>query len=332
MNPITDDDLVLYHYRDGLDADRIGQITAALATSETLRERYAAIERAVAQFGHDEIAPDPNFNERLWRGIEPQLEQESVISTPASARGVSNALVDVASATAPAHDSNVLVDVASVTASAHGGSNALVDVASATASAHADASASKHASTRGRASIPTLSISERLRAWLTPPQLWPGLAAAAVLGITVSVAFIAGRQSVTVSSPVASTEADAAAARVLDAYVAANLRATERVLLTASNSNDASLLEGNRELAQSLVESNRLYALAAARAGNTRLATFLRQLEPILISLANQPGSAAVQSSEDLRHFLDTTDLLFQVRATEARLDRAPDNDGDSRI
>ena len=48
MNPITDDDLVLYHYRDGLDPDRIAQITAALATSQALRERYVAIERAVA--------------------------------------------------------------------------------------------------------------------------------------------------------------------------------------------------------------------------------------------------------------------------------------------
>lgn len=270
MNPITDDDLVLYYYRDGLEAARIEQITVALATSADLRERYAAIERAVADFRNDEIAPASDFSERLWRQLEPQLERAGVVST--------------------------------------------------------------HPSGRGNANRSNETVLDRVRAWLTPARLWPGFAAAAVLGLVVGVAFLAGRQSATVSAPVASTEADAAAARVLEAYVAANLRATERVLLTASNSDDASLLEGNRELAQSLVESNRLYALAAARAGNTRLATFLRQLEPVLISLANQPGSAAVQSSEDLRQFLDTTDLLFQVRATEARLDRAPDNDGDSRI
>lgn len=267
MNPITDDDLVLYHYRDGLEADRIDQITAALAASETLRERYAAIQRAVAQFGQDEIAPDPDLTARLWDKLEPQLENAGVIS-PNPVRG----------------------------------------------------------------RVSKLSVLDRLRSWLTPAQLWPAFAASTVLAVAIGAAFLAGRESATVSPPVASTEADAAAARVLDAYVAANLRATERVLLTASNSDDASLLEGNRELAQSLVESNRLYALAAARDGNTRLATFLRQLEPILISLANQPGSAAVQSSEDLRQFLDTTDLLFQVRATEARLDRTPDNDGDSPI
>jgi hypothetical protein len=263
MSSITDDDLVLYHYRDGLDADRIAQITAALAASQTLRERYAAIERAVASFGEDEIAPDPGLNARLWQQLEPQLKKTGVIS-----------------------NSNI--------------------------------------------SRPTAV--DRLRSWFTPTQLWPAFAAASVLGVAIGLGFVVGRQSATVSTPIASTDADAAAARVLEAYVAANLRATERVLVTASNSDDASLLEGNRELAQSLVESNRLYALAAARDGNTRLATFLRQLEPVLISLANQPGSATIQSSEDLRHFLDATDLLFQVRATQARLDRNRAHDGDSRI
>jgi negative regulator of sigma E activity len=274
MNPITDDDLVLYYYRDGLDADRTAQITAALATSQTLRDRYAAIERAVAQFGQDEIAPDADFSARLWRQLEPQLEKAGVIARPSSARGDAN--------------------------------------------------------------FPLPSVLARVHAWLVPSQLRIAFAAAAVLVVAIGVGFLVGRQSVTVSPPVASVHPDAAAARVLDAYVAANLRATERVLLTASNSDDASLLEGNRELAQSLVESNQLYALAAARAGNTRLADFLRQLEPVLISLANQPGSAAVQSSNDLRHFLDTTDLLFQVRAIEARLNRNGErraaDDGDSPI
>ena len=261
MTPITDDDLVLYHYRDGLDAARIEHITAMLATSAALRERYAAIERAMTHFGQHEMAPDSDLGARLWRRLEPQLEEAGVIASPSS-------------------------------------------------------------SARSHASVTWKSARDRLRALLAPTPRQPVLVAAAVIVVGIGAGFFLGRQSVTVSPPVASTAADAAAGRVLDAYVAANLRATEGVLLTASNSGDASLLEGNRELAQSLVESNRLYALAAARAGNARLADFLRQLEPVLLSLANQPGSATVQSSEDLRSFLDATDLLFQVRATEARLDR----------
>ena len=274
MNPITDDDLVLYHYHDGLDATRISQITAALTTSQALRERYAAIERAVAHFGQDELAPDPDLGMRLWQRLEPQLVEAGVVAS-----------------TSPA---------------------------------------------RGYASVARQRALDRLRAWLAPTPLRPSFAAAAILVVAIGAGFFVGRQSVTVSPMATSAEADAAAGRVLDAYVAANLRATERVLMTASNSGDVSLLEGNRQLAQSLVESNRLYALAAARASNTRLADFLRQLEPILLSLANQQGTAAVQSSEDLRRFLDATDLLFEVRATEARLDRdangAPDHVGDSGI
>ena len=274
MNPITDDDLVLYHYHDGLDATRISQITAALATSPALRERYTAIERAVAHFGQDEPAPAPDLGMRLWLRLEPQLVEAGVVTSSSS-------------------------------------------------------------SARAYASVAGQSTLDRLRAWLAPTPLRPSFAAAAVLVVAIGAGFFIGRQSVTVS-PTATSEADAAAGRVLDAYIAANLRATERVLLTASNSGDALLLEGNRQLAQSLVESNRLYALAAARASNARLADFLRQLEPILLSLANQPGTAAVQSSEDLRRFLDATDLLFEVRATEARLNRdtngAPDHVGDSRI
>jgi len=264
MNPITDDDLVLYRYRDGLDAARLEQIAAALAESPALRERYAAIERAIAHFDSQDLEPDPDLGSRLWRRLSPQLEEAGVVVT------TSRRMLD------------------------------------------------------------------RLRAWLTPPQAKFAFAVAATVLVAIGVGFVVGRQSVTAPPQVAANDVGAAAARVLEAYVAANLRATEGVLLTASNSGDASLLEGNRELAQSLVESNRLYALAAARAGNSQLATFLRQLEPVLLSLANQPGTATLQSSEDLRHFLDSTDLLFQVRTIEARLDRTgkrrADHDGDSAI
>jgi hypothetical protein len=263
MNPITDDDLVLYRYRDGLDAARIEHIAAALAESPALRERYAAIERAIAHFELQGIEPDPDIGDRLWQRLAPQLEEAGVVAT------------------------------------------------------------------RSRGML------DRLRTWLTPPQARLAFAVAATVLVAIGVGFVVGRQSVTAPPPVAVNES-AVAARVLEAYVAANLRATEGVLLTASNSGDTSLLEGNRELAQSLVESNRLYALAAARSGNTQLATFLRQLEPVLLSLANQPGTTTLQSSEDLRHFLDATDLLFQVRTIEARLDRTGKQraakDGDSRI
>ncbi len=250
MQTISDDDLVLFHYRDGLDAARLADIEAALASSSELRERYASLESALARAdAAPEIAPDADFNARLWRKLEPQIT--------------------------------------------------------------------------ARAEAPRTSWSDRLRAlhaWLTPPRL--AFAGACALALAIGAGFYAGRQSAPRTPALAASQPDAAAARVLDAYVAAHLRATEGVLMTASNSESSDLLAGNRELAASLVESNRLYALAAARAGNTQLADFLRQLEPVLIALANPQPASAVQPAEGLRDYLRNTDLMFQVRATEARLDK----------
>lgn len=247
MNPISDEDLVLYHYRDGLDADALAQIAAALDASDDLRARYASIERTLARV--DALPapePDAGFNARLWRNLEPRLQPRKTV---------------------------------------------------------------------GRT-----SWLGRLHAWLSPPRL-AFAGAACALALALGIGFYAGRHSAP-EAPIASTQADATAARVLDAYVAEHLRATEGVLMTASNSDSTTLLDSNRELAASLVESNRLYALAAARAGNTQLADFLRQLEPVLISLANQTPASNIEPSQGLRDYLRSTDLLFQVRATEARLDK----------
>jgi anti-sigma factor RsiW len=247
MDTISDDDLVLYHYRDGLDDARLAAIRDALAASAELRARYASLERVLARVDAEPAPePDAGFEARLWQKLEPRLAVRRV-AKPA----------------------------------------------------------------------PLQRLLETLHAWLTPPRL--AFAGACALAIAVGIGFYAGRQRAPL---VAGTTADAAAARVLDAYVAAHLRATEGVLMTASNSDSAELLGGNRELAAQLVEQNRLYALAAARAGNTQLADFLRQIEPVLISLANPSPSDSVQPSEGLREYLKATDLMFQVRAAEARLDR----------
>jgi hypothetical protein len=144
-----------------------------------------------------------------------------------------------------------------------------------------------------------------------------------VLLLAVGIAFYAGRRTAPLPAPgIAAGATNPVATRVLDAYVAQHLRSTEGLLLTALNSDSAELRAGNKELAAALVDSNRLYAAAAARAGNLRLAEFLRQLEPVLIELANQPAAASVQGDEGLREYLAKTDLLFQVRATQARMAR----------
>jgi hypothetical protein len=245
MNAISDNDLILYFYQDGLDAERIAEIGAALHDSDALRARYAELQRTLhAVDAGSAIEADAGFTERVWRRLEQRIEETS----PASVRD----------------------------------------------------------DWRTR-------LHDLLQSLLSPRF---ALAATSMLALAVGIGYYAGRSSATHGE-------SAMAARVLDAYVVEHLRATEGLLLTAANSDSNDLHASNSDVAATLVESNRLYAAAAARAGNTRLADFLRQLEPVLIDLANQPADASVQSREGLRDYLRKTDLLFQVRATQARIDGA---------
>ncbi|MBL8297116.1 MAG: hypothetical protein JNN30_02105 [Rhodanobacteraceae bacterium] len=176
-----------------------------------------------------------------------------------------------------------------------------------------------HRSEAGRA-----SARERHRGRVPGLRRYAGAALALVAAL--GIGFLIGRQPHDAQPPVGTSPTAALArrdlaTRALGAYVAAHLRETEGVVLTAVNSDNAALLEGNRELAASLLESNRLYAQAAVRAGNPRLADFLRQLEPLLLDLANPASVDPIQGSDGLRDYVDKTDLLFQLRAIQARME-----------
>ena len=253
MQTINDNELILFHYRDGLDSARMAEIEATMTSSDALRKRYASLCALLGDV--DTVAPEPSekFEQRLMARLDRRLA-EDVASTARNHR----------------------------------------------------------------------PWFERFREFLVStsvPRLAWGGGLAAILIIGLGVGFLAGRSSAPMPIAVTHDNAPTMASRMLDSYVAGHLRATEGLLLTAVNDDGGTLLEGNQALAENLVESNRLYAVAAARAGNARLADFLRQLEPVLIELANQPSSATVENKEGLRDFLRDTDLLFQVRATESRID-----------
>lgn len=251
MHAINDNELILYHYGDGLDATRLAEIEAALSASEALCARYQHLCRLLGEVDMQLPEPAHNFEQRLWARFDQRIA--------------------AGTATKPARD--------------------------------------------------WLShLRDRFSISGAPRMAWAS-AVAAILVIALGIGFLAGRNSL--PAPIASNPpaSPSMASRVLDSYVAGHLRATEGLLMTAANDDSGNLLKANQELAGNLVESNRLYAVAATRAGNTRLADFLRQLEPVLIEMANQPDAGSIQSRQGLRDFLSDTDLLFQVRATESRID-----------
>lgn len=245
--PIRDDDLILFHYRDGLDAARLTQIEQALQASPELAARYARL-RALLGTAQEHALPQPDaqFEARVWARLQPRLAPMNV--------------------------------------------------------------------------VPIASASQQRSATRPPVRWWMATAAAAAL--VLAIGFYAGRYSATPQAPSPPLLAKAgSSARVLDAYVAAHLRQTEGLLLTALNSDSSELRGGDAELAASLVDSNRLYAVAAQRAGNARLADFLRQLEPLLMELANPAATPDISVRQGLRDYVRSNDVLFQVRATQARLD-----------
>jgi hypothetical protein len=249
MNTITDNELILYFYRDGLDAQRIDEIDDALYASTELRARYTRLQHLLHEADTSTIEPDARLAERVWERVQARIDASEPIGLRWHVR------------------------------------------------LHAALSS------------------------LLAPRF--AFAATCLLVMALGIGYYAGRWSAPGADELAQTRANAMAENVLDNYVAEHLRATQSLLLTAVNSDSSELRAGNRDLAASLIDSNRLYALAAARSGNTRLADFLRQLEPVLLEVANQPADASIQSIDGLREYLKKTDLLFQVRATQARIDAA---------
>ena len=142
-------------------------------------------------------------------------------------------------------------------------------------------------------------------------------AMAATLLVTLGVGFLAGR--IGRDEPVAPTTAATSpllaadsAQRVLAMHLASHFESTERALLVAANSPDDA--ETARALARDLIEGNRVYASAAERAGRPQLADFLRQLEPVLVELANGSELSSDVVAEQIRD----RDLAFKTRAAAA--------------
>ena len=92
MRPITDGELVLFHYRDGLDAARQEQIADALALDAALSARYALLQ-ATLDASELDPAPEPSaaFSRRLQQHVaalaEAPVTQHGVQPNPARAAG-----------------------------------------------------------------------------------------------------------------------------------------------------------------------------------------------------------------------------------------------------
>jgi len=231
---ISDDDLILYHYRDGLDDAERARICAAQAEQPELAQR---LQRLVNRL--DAVAAIPEVP------VPPETLQRWRAALDRAARGE-----------AP----------------------------------------------HGLTTRAARSASRRY-------TFMPWLAAAA----TVLIAILAVLQLR--EDPVAPVPQTAAVTPpdTVSAYergLQSHLANTERQLASLENATP----EERARLVDTIIEQNRIYALAAERAGEPQLARVLRAFTPVLESL-QQGGGDASESVDQ---------LAFELRVMQGRLGAAP--------
>lgn len=116
--------------------------------------------------------------------------------------------------------------------------------------------------------------------------------------------------------------ASASKDRLLLVVVSDHLDSSERMLLELSNADPRHSMDVSSESkrAGELVASNRIYRQTAARRGETRIASLLSDLEPVLIELSHAGSTLSPDEIAALQKRIDSKGLLFKVRVVSAQV------------
>lgn len=158
------------------------------------------------------------------------------------------------------------------------------------------------------------------------PRRW---AIAGALATIVVAAFLAGRFTrpqppAPGPSPVtqASTQQPLAHDRILMVAVGDHLDRTQMVLVELANTRAEGKVDisTERDLAQNLVDENRLYRLTAQHKDDPEIASVLDQVERVLIDIAHQPDSVSAKQLEELQQRIEAQGVLFKIRVIDSKV------------
>lgn len=111
--------------------------------------------------------------------------------------------------------------------------------------------------------------------------------------------------------------------RILLVAVGDHLERSQMVLAEIENADDGRMLDisGERQMAEDLLDDNRLYRLTARTTGDNSMASVLDDLERVLLEIAHSPSEISSDQLKDLRAQIESRGLLFKVRVlgSEAR-------------
>jgi hypothetical protein len=164
----------------------------------------------------------------------------------------------------------------------------------------------------------------------------------AAIAATVIFAFLAGllwspsRQvdgpasvatATTTATPVANPTTrplDDSKTRILLVVVGEHFDQSERVLVELTNltPNGNTDITTERERAEDLLASNRLYRRTALARGEEDVATLLDELEPVLLQIAHSPSQVSEQELRAMQKRVETKRLVFKLRVVRADVKR----------
>jgi hypothetical protein len=126
----------------------------------------------------------------------------------------------------------------------------------------------------------------------------------------------------TMSVPQAAVQDAAKPTQILFVVVGDHLDASERMLLEVANADTRRSLDMSEESkrAEDLVVSNRMYRQTATQRGETRIATLLADIEPVLLELAHAGSSLTPEKLAALQKRIESKGLLFKVRVVSAQV------------
>lgn len=149
-----------------------------------------------------------------------------------------------------------------------------------------------------------------------PWWMWVPVATALLL-----LAFVAGRIS---RRPEAPTLASGQVReRVLLIAVGDHLERSQMVLAEISNAPEGKGkidISSEQQMAEDLLDSNRLYRQTANSTGDTAVANVLDDLERMLLEIANGPSQLEPSRLEELREEIKDRGLLFKIRVIGSKV------------
>ena len=223
---ITDDDLLLYYYRDGLDAAERARIGAAISNDPELARRlHVLVARLDAAAAMPEV-PVPAHTQRRWQAALARAASDHRVAPPA-------------------------------------------------------------------------------RGFFTQLRWQAAAAAVAIVALTLTIQQ-AMSPSIQTAEKVEPSTPGAGDASAYENGLKWHLASTEKQLASLGNATP----EERARLVETIIGQNRIYALAAERAGEPQLARVLRAFTPILESVAD----GRVESASSVAQ------LNFELRVMQARL------------